>query len=140
MNQQTEVFQPPSPIWKWFLIPLSALSICSVVFYTIALFNNNPPSLELKMKLIASVFALFASIYLITGYRYLVWTAELKNELVQLAIKHPEIICFRIGRYSINEQCCLTEQFKRLRHYEIEEVYHIVKNSSWRDHLGQYRF
>ncbi|CAM3848428.1 hypothetical protein [Marinicrinis lubricantis] len=121
-------FEPPSPLWKWFLYPMMSFSVIGCLYYTFSLIHADPVNLGVKIKLIASIFALFASSNLLIGYRYLLWATPIKNKLFQLSQKKPDIIQYRFGRFFIAEKILDAELpshrwFKRLQQKDIQEVY-----------------
>lgn len=128
-------FEPPSNVWKWVLYPMITFSIVSFLFYTFAFIGANPANLKIKIKLIASIFSLFTSAYLLLGYRYLLWATAAKNKLIQLSKDEPHIIQYQFGRYFINEKFLDTEHphdrwFKRLQQTEIQEVFEMIKTKT----------
>lgn len=131
---QNQPFKEPSKKWGFLLSWLRGLSLISCVFLGIEYFRIIP-TVWLKVELIASMFTLFGSNYLLTGYRYLMWVTPLKNTLYTMQLEGEEIIYFKFNRYFINEKVPLSSQFdpsilKEIKQYDLREICRLVEVST----------
>ncbi|MGF7033403.1 hypothetical protein J2T17_004351 [Paenibacillus mucilaginosus] len=125
-------FKAPSRHWRWFIYPAILILILANIGNVAGLMQTGSLSIQAKLSFSIEVSLLFGSCYLLMGFRYLSWAADVKNQLYQVALENRLVFLERHNRIFINEDACRRSgadpiPFTKLRQSDIQEVMESIR-------------
>lgn len=126
-KQHEMPFKHPSSIWKvaiyWFFGLILILTVCGFYY----LFTLPNPSSHFKRLMIIAVIVLYIATQFLKWYRYAMWSATKKNELLAHYAKDQTLIYIKYNRFFLNFDQLTTladnpYSFKKLRQRDLRDV------------------